>query len=407
MLLRSMRRALPLAAVLIGLLACTASASAATAVTSVTAGFNPATKKLEAAYKVALRERRFNAQDCYPAPAPLAKGIASATGGKVSTAQSPKQANKSGIVYILKAGATCDHLSMALRDGKLLYILDSVKGSIRALGKAESKGTPGLNKPVRRFSLTSKTFMVSQPDEVSRGEALCPRGTQPLGGGMTVTPQTDADGEGIYPHSYERLGAQRGWHVSVVLLDPSRANTSFRGYSVQVVCGKGLEPATPIPHKTVYVKRGETKTVLAKCPKGQQLITGGFQRTDFRSDGGDYPTESRAIGTNAWQVTGHSYGDGGGELTSIAYCVKSKRPLLTEVSASSSVPFGASANATTPACPAGQRLTTGGFSANGSINSLFAWGSINPGETFTVQSYGFFGAAPTVTAYGYCLRVAG
>ena len=402
-----MRRAIPLIAVLVGLLACTASASAATAVTSATAGFNPATKKLEAAYKVALKERRFDPTDCYPAPAKLAKAIHAATGSRISTAPGPNAIHKSGIVYILTAGATCDHLRMALRDGKLLYILDSVKGSIRAQGKAESKGTPGLNKPVTRFSLLTKSFQVSQPDEVSRGEAVCPRGTQPLGGGMTTAPPNGPDGEGVYPHSYERLGAQRGWHVSVVLLDPSRASTTPRSYNVQVVCGKGLVPATPIPHKTVYVKRGETKTVLAKCPKGHQLVTGGFQRTDFRSDGGDYPTESRAIGTNAWQVTGHSYGDGGGELTSIAYCVKSKRPLLSEVSASSPVAFGQSASATTPPCPAGQRLTTGGFSANGSINSLFAVGSINPGETLTVSSYGFFGAAPSVTAYGYCLQVAG
>ncbi|HSB54038.1 MAG TPA: hypothetical protein VLD58_06765, partial [Gemmatimonadales bacterium] len=64
---------------------------------------------------------------------------------------------------------------------------------------------------------------------------------------------------------------------------------------------------------------------------------------------------------------------------------------------------GDSASTTTPACPAGKRLASGGFSTNGSTNALFAQGTINPNGTFSVSAYGFFGAAPQLTAYGYCL----
>ena len=39
----------------------------------IKAGFNLATKRLEAAYKIALFERRFNPDGCYPAPSKLAK----------------------------------------------------------------------------------------------------------------------------------------------------------------------------------------------------------------------------------------------------------------------------------------------------------------------------------------------
>src|SRR5689334_4356547 len=148
---------------------------------------------------------------------------------------------------------------------------------------------------------------------------------------MSTSPPNGSDGEGLYPHSFERLGAQLGWHVSVVLLDPSPESTTPRTLTVQAVCGYGVIPATPTPHKTVFIRPGQTKTVTARCPRGQFLVSGGFQRTDFRSDGGDYITESRASGNKAWTVTGHAYSTGPGELTAIAYCVRMKRPILTEV----------------------------------------------------------------------------
>ncbi len=115
-------------------------------------------------------------------------------------------------------------------------------------------------------------------------------------------------------------------------------------------------------------------------------------------------TESRAIDPQAWQVTARAYGKFGGEVTSIAYCTKAAGPLLSEVSASIPVPFFAGAEVTTPACPVGQTLTSGGFTANGSQDTFFAGGSINPGtNTWTASSFGWFGAAPNLTAYGYCL----
>ena len=49
---------------------------------------------------------------------------------------------------------------------------------------------------------------------------VCPGGktVTPLGGGMSTSPEPGPDGEGVYPHSYERLGAQRGFHVTPVPL---------------------------------------------------------------------------------------------------------------------------------------------------------------------------------------------
>ncbi len=114
---------------------------------------------------------------------------------------------------------------------------------------------------------------------------------------MTVNQPPGLDGEGIYPHSYERLGAQRGFHISEVLYDSNWASTTPRNITIQAVCARGQIPQNPTPHKTVFILPGQTKSAIARCPNGQQLITGGFQRTNFASDGGNYVTESRAVGS--------------------------------------------------------------------------------------------------------------
>ena len=394
-----MRRALPMVAILGAFLVCVASAFA------VKAGYNGPTRKIEAAFKIAQYERAGDPDGCYPAPARLVAILRKKTNLRVGVTASFKTVHVPDVVYVIRQGATCDRLRLALRAKAGLWVLNSVSGEIHPQGKSlrpqEERGGKG---PLRALTLATKTLRLTKPDEAQRGVVLCPGKTYPLGGGMTSSPAPDADGEGAYPHSYERLGAQHGWHINPVLFDPSVGGTTARKVTLQVVCGKGLVPAST-PRRTLFLKSGETETATTRCPRGQVLISGGFQRTNFRGHGGDYVTESRAIGANAWRVTGHAFGAYGGEMTAIAYCDKSKRPLLTEVSASTPLPAGAFATATTPSCPAGQQLTSGGFSANGSQDTLFAGGSFNSNGTWSASSFGFFGPAPSLTAYGYCLRV--
>src|SRR3954451_23099994 len=390
-----------LTAVLAGLLVAAPSAF------GITSGFNVATKRLEASYKIALFERRFSEDGCYPAPPKLAQAIHESTNRKVGVAANTKHLGNVNQVYVLRQGTNCEHLRMALRAVGGIYVLDSKQGTVRLQGH-KGAATPGLAKPITNFTIASKSFHITQPDTAPRLQTICPGGRFPLGGGMAQSPALDPDGAGAYPHSYERLGAQRGWHISVVFLDPSRASSTPRDVTVQAVCGFGVIPATPTPHNSVYLRPGQTKTVTAHCPKGQSLVSGGFQRTDFRSDGGDYVTESHAVGTNAWVVSGHAYGTGSGELTSIAYCARMKRPIITEV-ASSPAPVAAngSASTTTPTCPAGKKLIAGGFSTNDSTSALFDGAAFNANGTWTAHAYGFFGAAPQLTAYGYCLPAKG
>jgi hypothetical protein len=250
-------------------------------------------------------------------------------------------------------------------------------------------------------SLRSKSFTLNRPDQKQRLTVGCPGKSRPLGGGMTSSPPPSAGGEGVYPHSYERLGVQRGWHVTAVLYDPDHRSTQARNVTLQVACGPRLGHVTP-PHNTKYVKPGQTKKVVATCPGRRHLFSGGFQRTDFISRGGNYVIESRAISDKSWRVVGHAFGGFGGELTAIAYCTRSKRPMITEVSNSTSLAPGLG-SVTTPSCPPGTRMTAGGFSSNGSTSTFLTNGMINQDGTWSASGYNF-GSGATLSAYGYCLR---
>ncbi len=396
-----MKRGVPVFAILlIALLAAPASAPAVVG----GAGHNKPTAQLERAYKYALWVRSLSADGCYPPPRKLAQQIHRLNPKiKVRVARGPRSIHRQGIVYILRQGSNCNRVRMALLSPRGLYILDSVTGNVRVYGRHGPRTNPGQSGPARQVRLVSRSFRLQGPDETQRLDTLCPRGSFPLGGGMIASPGPGADGEGAYPHSYERLGAQRGWHINVILYDPSRSSTTPREITIQTVCGRFLRPSNPTPHATIFIRSGETKSATAVCPRGQFLIAGGYQRTNFDSTGGNYVTESRADGPRAWRVTGSAWGgSGGGELTAIAYCVKHRGQILTEVSASAPIPFGATATATTPSCPPGLRMTSTGFSA--SPSALYAGSSLNPDGTTTAMADGLFGAAPSLTAYGYCLR---
>ena len=410
-----MSRAVATALVLASMLALAAVALAGPVVKKAApggAGHNAQTRALEAVFKVALFERAGDPDGCYPAPAELIASVAEQQGREVLVAGSLKKLTRQNAVYVISRSTKCNRVQLGLRVGKKTYVLDSARGPVFVTGPGSGganggrhRGSePGQAGPLRSIKLVTESFpAMTKPDQVDRLTVSCPARSYPFGGGLSASPAPGPDGEGVYPHSYERLGVQRGFHSNPVMIDPSTESTTPRTVTLQVMCGKGLVPTTA-PHKTVFIKPGETKQAVARCPKGTQLFSGGFQRTDIRTPGGDYVTENRALGKRAWRVTGRAFGLFGGELTAIAHCVASKRPLVTEVKATTSIAAGEFGKATTPSCGKGRRLMTGGFSFNGTHNGLYADGIFNANGTWTASAFGYFGAIPKLTAYGYCLR---
>lgn len=282
-------------------------------------------------------------------------------------------------------------------------LLLAVFGVLLAQGLAGDAAAKAKGK--KRVTLATKTYSLNRADQKQRLTVRCPHHKIPLGGGMSSSPPpSQGTGEGVYPHSYERLGVQHGYHVTAVLYDPSRGNTTSRTVTLQVLCGRKLGHMTP-PHRTVYVGPGQTKSAVAKCPGRRHLIGGGFQRTDFTSKGGDYVTESRAISAKAWRVTGHAFGSFGGELTAIGYCLHSKKPLVREVSGQTSIGPLQTGTAQTSPCPRRRKLVFGGFSTDPTGSTFFTNGGWASMRSRTASGFNTSSSPSTLTVYGYCLKV--
>ena len=252
------------------------------------------------------------------------------------------------------------------------------------------------------LTLQSQSYQLSGADTKQRLTVRCPgKRSLPYSGGM-VTDPLGSDGEGVYPHSYERLGVQRGWHVTPVLYAPTVQRSASRSVTLQVVCGPRLGPVSS-PHSTVFVGPGQTRTAVATCPKGNRLLSGGFQRTNFVARGGNYVTESRAASDRSWQVSGSAFGNFGGELTAIAYCLRSRTALVSEVAANTELPFDESATATTPACAPGSQMVGGGFTTAPSGPALVSSAHFNGDGSWSATAFNEFGPDATLSARGYCM----
>ena len=375
-------------------------------------GHDPPTRKLEIAFKVAGGARSGSEDGCYPPPKNMVGLIQHWAHLDARIARGLGAVKQTGVVHVVAPRSSCGRMVFALRDGGV-YVLDTAGGDVYRLGvPPERRGAESRllgRGPLRGLTITGRTFALTKADRARRLVVRCPLGSSPLGGGMSAYPPPDPDGEGVYPHSYERLGVQRGFHVTALIIDPSPQETTPREATLQVVCGRGLVPMSS-PHRTVFVPRGGVNTAIATCPSGQYLFSGGFQRTNFTTPfltwGGNYITESRAISATSWEVTAAAAGWDGGELTAIAYCASDPSLPLTAVEASGPVDAVGSATATTPPCPSGIELTAGGFSLNGSSNAFIAGAAFNQDGTWSAMAHGYLGPASALTAYGYCLRPA-
>jgi hypothetical protein len=395
----------------LALLACPQLASA-----QFSGGYDDATTLLEEGFKIVATERIGSDDECYPPAEEIAALLRRAQEIEVVVATSLDSVQGFELVNVISGETECNRLVVAIRAGAKgrVFVLDSDYGPVYVQGDQglSAEALAGGVGPPRDLSAATSRFRMTKGDEIGRYEVLCPDGTFPVGGGMVNLTPLDEEGEGIYPHSYERLGVQNGFHVTPTLVDPTPEQTARRRGMLQVICGLGLVP-TVSPHETVYVPREGTGTVTATCPEGTQLFSGGFQRTNFTTPGivgyggimygGNYITESRAV-ENGWRVSAGAVDADGGELTAIAHCATDPSLPITEVSASTEVDEDESATATTPPCPAERALIAGGFSFNGSHDALFAEGFFTRQATWSATGYGWFGSVE-LTAYGYCLGV--
>lgn len=252
--------------------------------------------------------------------------------------------------------------------------------------------------------VATQGYTLDKADDRTRMTVGCPGGKEPYGGGFLTSPPPGDDGQGIYPNSYERLGQQRGYHITAALINPNGTTVVPRNLTLQVICGKKIGPISD-PHVIQQLGAGDgPKTLVAKCPKKQSLIGGGYQRSNGVTDSGVMTTESHRTSARTWQVVANDPGGFAGEAVSIGYCVRSKKPVISEIAASVTIPSRQTGTATTARCPAGRQLAFSGFSAPPGGSIRFLGEGFNPNGSTSATGYNA-GAPATLTAYSYCLRV--
>lgn len=268
-------------------------------------------------------------------------------------------------------------------------------------------GAPAKKAKVRnpgQLVVATQGYTLDQVDDRTRMTVGCPGAKEPYGGGFLTSPAPGDDGQGVYPNSYERLGEQSGYHITGALINPNRTTVVPRNLTLQVICGKKIGKISD-PHVIADFGAGDgPRTLVATCPKKQSLIGGGYQRSDGVTDGGVFTTESHRTSARTWQVVAHDEGSLAGQGVSIGYCVRSKKPVITEVPGSVTIPSRQTATATTPPCPAGRQLAFSGFSSPPSGEIRFLGEGFNPDGSTSATGYNS-GAPATLTAYSYCLRV--
>lgn len=291
--------------------------------------------------------------------------------------------------------ATAALLALALVAALVLSGMGSDPAGAAPTAKAaKKKAGVGLR-------VVSKSFRLDTADDAARYETICPKGKFPYGGGIKSDPPP-ANGEGVYPNSYERLGVQHGYHINGTLVKVGGGQPAGRTVTVQAVCGSKPGKITP-PHRTTFVSPGETKTLTMSCKGKRTLLGGGYQRTTGRSGKGNVITESQAISNKAWKVTSHGLAQFGGELTGIAYCVRSKKPILKEISASVPIGTNETATATTGNCPKGSKPAFGGFDTSSDGNVMYFGGYFTTAGTWAATAFNS-GPPATLNAHLYCLK---
>jgi hypothetical protein len=275
--------------------------------------------------------------------------------------------------------------------------------ALAVLAPAGAPAKKKLRSPGHLVTAT-QSYHLDTVDDRTRMTVGCPGAKEPFGGGFLTSPPPGDDGQGVYPNSYERLGEQRGYHITAALINPNQTTVVPRDLTLQVICGKKIGPLSD-PHTIGQLGSGDgPKTLIATCPRKQTLIGGGYQRSNGVSDGGVITTESHRTSPRTWQVVAHDPGGFAGEAVSIGYCARSSRSLITEVPGSVTIPTGQAGTATTPPCPAGRQLVFSGFSAPPSGEIRFLGEGFNPNGSTSATGYNS-GAPATLTAYSYCLRV--
>jgi hypothetical protein len=255
---------------------------------------------------------------------------------------------------------------------------------------------------------TKKTEVSVAPGTTESATAKCKQGTRAVSGGFDAPALTDDSSHGSYVQTFASLrSAKRKWTSTATnyfSVPESGTLTGFAYCSDELPKLKTKSTSTTIPNN-------ETRSVSARCPKGGEAVSGGFDaEIDASNFNGTFPLESRRAGKRKWKVTAYSFSPpDGADITVYAYCAKHavglKKQSVTTSTASQEENIAGKAR-----CKKGQEPISGGFGAPEDGNSgayVEPFESRRAGKRGWKAATGAYadpGSTVDWSVYAYCMK---
>ena len=235
--------------------------------------------------------------------------------------------------------------------------------------------------------------------------ARCQRGSEAVSGGF-ANPDFDPSGSGsqFLPINSRRKG-ERGFKTAVVNEESESGRFIAYAYCDPHEPGLGVSFG-----ENFGVPAEQLGSAVARCPRGSEAVSGGFQSPDFAnvSPGSDvFPIDSRRTSERQCKLTGYNDGTESGRLKAYAYC-DPREPGLKTRSKDASISSSGVGSAIAK-CPEGSEAVAGGFEGNFvQVMSGFAGTSTFTSKrtgTRTWKASGYASEpASTLTSFAYCKK---
>jgi hypothetical protein len=255
---------------------------------------------------------------------------------------------------------------------------------------------------------TKKTEVSVAPGTTESATAKCKQGARAVSGGFDAPALTDDSSHGSYVQTFaSRRSAKREWTSTATNYFSVPESGTLTGFAY---CSDEL-PKLKTKSRSTTIPNNETQSVTARCPKGGEAVSGGFDAdSDASNFNGTFPLESRRVGKRKWKVTAASFSPpDGADITVSAYCAKHavglKKKSATTSTSSQEENIAAKAR-----CKKGQQAISGGFGAPEDGNTgayVEPFESRRAGKRgwkAATGAYADSGSTVDWSVYAYCLK---
>ncbi len=252
------------------------------------------------------------------------------------------------------------------RPGRWLRGLGLVAG-VLAFAAAPVQGAPKGKLP--KLPEVTVTASATGAFNVATATATCPKGRKAISGGYT-TSAPSIPNHWLNVYESQRVG-QNAWRVSGVQYFPAPATDTLAAH---VYCdtlrGKIATSSAAVP---LTATLHGTTSVLALCPAGTKMLSGGFATPAANAMDASYVSRSAPAGASGWVVDATNLsGTAARNVTGLANCLKLAKAKQISEEVAVLGPANTTRSVRTPACPKNTIVRGGGFATSTPVSGLQA-----------------------------------